>query len=428
MAVIRSIPRIMALDRALVRSTVIALDRGSVRTVDIDGRLHVALSNISKASVDPYYGYEIPGCDQLGLEPNRIYRMLRCPLELAKAASTFNNLPILSKHIPVSAEKPSKNFVIGSTGTDAAFVSPYLQNSSVIWDAQEIKEINARRKKDWSCGYYYTPSMEAGNFNGLPYDGVMRNIVGNHVALVDQGRAGPDVMVGDKMPRGLAMVRSRRSLMLNGALAAIIAPRLAADKALDLSSVLDNVTAKTRGEDTDALAASVLAIASPLIAADKALDVAMITGAIMAADMCKDDDMAEDDDDEADEDEADEDDKDVAAMAAKKAKMAKKKEAMAADRAVLRAEIFAESAAIRDAERAVAPFIGEVRTSHDSAASVYKLALDHAKIDLTGVDSSAFKALVSMLPKSKSSELALDNAPAGKSFDERFGKSNLVIS
>jgi hypothetical protein len=429
MAIIRSTLRSMAMDRAVVHPSVIALDRGSVRTVDVDGRLHVALSNISKASVDSYYGHEIPGYDKLGLEPNRIYRMFRCPLELEKAAPSFNNLPILSKHIPVSADKPMKGFVIGSTGTDAAFVSPYLQNSSVIWDAQEIKEINSRRKKDWSCGYYYTPSMEAGNFNGLPYDGVMRNIVGNHVALVDQGRAGPDVMVGDKMPRGLAMIKSRRALMLNGALAAIIAPRLAADKALDLSGVLGGVTAKTRGTDTDALAASVLAIASPLIAADQTIDLAIISGAIMAADMCKDeDDMAEDDDD-ADEDEDDDDDKSPAAMAARMAAKKKKKDEMAKDRATLRAEIFAEAAAIRDAERAVAPHIGEVRTAHDSAAAVYKLALDHAKIDLHGVDPTAYKALVSMLPKAKKDDLALDAAPAGsKSFDERFGASNLIIS
>jgi hypothetical protein len=32
---------------------------------------------------------------------------------------------------------------------------------------------------------------------GEKYDGVMRDIVGNHVALVKEGRAGADVVVGD---------------------------------------------------------------------------------------------------------------------------------------------------------------------------------------------------------------------------------------
>ena len=80
----------------------LAFDR-SARHVDVDGRLHVAASHISKAAVNPYYGREIPGADTLGLDPARVYQLLRDPEELAKAAPTFNNLPLLSKHVPVSA-------------------------------------------------------------------------------------------------------------------------------------------------------------------------------------------------------------------------------------------------------------------------------------------------------------------------------------
>lgn len=409
---------IIAMDRStIVRPPVIAFDRASVRTVDRDGRMHIALSNISKSTVDPYYGHEIPGYAELGLQPGKVYRLLRHADELKKAAPTFNNLPILSKHIPVSADKPEKEFVIGSTGTDARFSSPYLQNSAVVWDAGEIEEINAKRKKDWSCGYYYTPDMTPGNFNGLPYDGIMRDIVGNHVALVDQGRAGPDVMVGDTMPKGLRMLKSRRAIMLNGAFAAIIAPRLAADKALDLSGVLGDVTAASRGTDTDTLAAALLTAATPMIAADKALELGEITAAILAVDAAAEGD---DDDDEMAEDETDEE---------KAERLKKEAKAPAMDAATLRAEIFAEAGAIREAERAVAPFIGEVRTAHDSAASVYKLALDHAKVDITGVDPSAFKAMVSLLPRpDAAAPIALDHATVETSFNDRFGPSNLIAS
>ena len=410
---------IIAMDRALVRPATVAFDRASVRTVDQDGRLHVALSNISKATVSPYYGHEIPGYAQLGLSAGKIYKLLRCPEELKKAAKTFNNLPILSQHVAVSAAAPQQSMVIGSTGTDVKFSAPYLQNSAVIWVQSAIDDINAGRKKEWSCGYYYSPDMTPGNFNGLRYDGIMRNIVGNHVALVDQGRAGPDVMVGDAMPKGLRMKKSYRALMLNGAMAALISPRLAADKALDLAAVLGPVTAKTRGQDTETLGAAVLALAVPMLATDHALELADVTAAILAADAASDDD----DDMASDDDETDEE------KAARLKKEAAAKEKPAMDAAAIRTQVLAEAHAMREAERAVAPFIGEVRTAHDSAADIYKLALDHAKVDLTDVDPSAYKALVSMLPKATKAEpIALDRATVETSFNDRFGACNLIAS
>ena len=46
--------------------------------------------------------------------------------------------------------------------------------------------------------------MTPGDYQGEPYDGLMRDIVGNHVALVREGRAGADVVVGDMLPLSYA--------------------------------------------------------------------------------------------------------------------------------------------------------------------------------------------------------------------------------
>ena len=59
----------------------LAFDRASVRKLDDVGRLQVAVSNISKANVCPYYGREIPGWEELGLEPDKIYQLYRDPEE-----------------------------------------------------------------------------------------------------------------------------------------------------------------------------------------------------------------------------------------------------------------------------------------------------------------------------------------------------------
>jgi uncharacterized protein len=183
----------------------LALDRASARTFDADGRLHVAVANISKAAVNGYLGREIPNWQLLGLNADRIYQLFRDPDELAKAASTFNNLPLLSRHVPVDVSDHRPDLVVGSTGTDAKFAAPYLQNSLVIWTADAIEGVVSGKQRELSGAYRYHALMEPGTFDGLRYDGRMVEMVGNHVALVAEGRAGSDVVVGD------GALRSRRT-------------------------------------------------------------------------------------------------------------------------------------------------------------------------------------------------------------------------
>lgn len=179
-------------------SMALALDRESVREPDRDGRLRVKVSHISKATVNPYWGREIPDAERLGLDPNTKYFLLRDPEELAKAAPSFNDVQILRKHVPVNADDHQPDEVVGTTGTNAVFNDPYLDNSLMIWARDAIDRIESGEQCELSCGYHYRADMTPGVFKGQSYDGVMREIVGNHVALVKDGRAGPDVVVGDE--------------------------------------------------------------------------------------------------------------------------------------------------------------------------------------------------------------------------------------
>jgi uncharacterized protein len=178
----------------------LALDRaGGRRWYDEDGRLHYDVCNISKANVCVYLGNEIPDADRLGLNPEEGYFLLRDPDELAKAAPTFRNLPLLCKHVPVNAVDHHPELVVGATGSDAKFNSPYLQNSMVVWSAQSIDGVESGKRRELSSAYRYTVDMTSGRFEGVEFDGVMRNIVGNHVALIPDGRVGPDVAL-DGLP------------------------------------------------------------------------------------------------------------------------------------------------------------------------------------------------------------------------------------
>jgi hypothetical protein len=175
----------------------LAFDKSSVRRTDTDGRLFLETSRISKVGINPYWGREIPKYDELGLDPDKVYQVFRPPEELEKAAHTFNNIPILAIHTHVTAENPKKEVIIGSTGSTANFDGEYLNNGLGFWDAEYIEKIDSEEQRELSSSYRYIPILENGSYNGSPYDIKMTQIEGNHVALVVEGRAGPDVLVAD---------------------------------------------------------------------------------------------------------------------------------------------------------------------------------------------------------------------------------------
>lgn len=201
---------------ALVHSGPVAMafDRASVREKDADGRLHVAEANICAASVCPYFGHEIPDADSLGLDPDKKYMLLRDPEELAKpeTVASFNQLPILDEHIPVSAETHSFENTIGSTGSNATYEHPFIKASLVFWPQGAIDDIESNKKKELSPAYWYRADMTPGEYEGQRYDGVMRNVVANHLALVAEGRQGPAVVVGDAMNRDTEWSNLERAL------------------------------------------------------------------------------------------------------------------------------------------------------------------------------------------------------------------------
>jgi len=204
-----------------------AFDR-SHRSIDADGRLHVADCNISKANVCPYYGYEIPNHRALGLDANRIYRLYRDPQELARAADSFAGLPLLVRHVPVTAEQPARDSWAGCVGTSISFDGTYLRADRLsVWSQEAIDLVTSGAQQELSPSYRYRADMTPGVHPEYgAYDGVMRDIIGNHVAMVPEGRTGPDVRIEDHLPVELShMKRARRARLVQiAALAGITAP------------------------------------------------------------------------------------------------------------------------------------------------------------------------------------------------------------
>lgn len=195
------LPRPLVYDR-------LVLDKGSARRKDDNGFLHVSDCNISKAQVRQYYGGEIQAMTDkpLNLVSDKVYGMLCSAEELKKAAPSFANMPLLYSHKPISAEiladdKEKRKLIVGSLGTDVHFSNPYLKADIVVYAADAIQGIEDEAQRELSCGYRFDPVMDAGSLDGEAYDGVMKDISGNHVALVVEGRAGHDVTVSDEKPK-----------------------------------------------------------------------------------------------------------------------------------------------------------------------------------------------------------------------------------
>lgn len=424
----------------------LALDRASVRRIDDDGRLHVEITNISKANICPYNGSEIPGCEALGLDPNRVYHLLRDPAELAKAAPTFNNIPLLSEHVPVNAVDHHPELVIGSTGTDAVFQEPYLRNSLVAWAKQAIDDIESEKKKELSSAYRYDADMTPGTYQGEHYDGVMRNIVGNHVAIVSEGRAGPDVVVGDSKLEDRTMSKknllSSTAMVAKGALLAYLPPKLAADKKIDLTPILSAVNAKNWKASKAKIATDIKTGANGKLAKDATLDDLnllldkldpempaedmeansgtpaaskardeepksklreFLKGKLSEDDMKSCDEFMDDDQEAMDEDEEEkrkreEEEKRKAQDEEAKKDMVDKKgmdAALAAHGKKIEAATMARINAIHEAKEAVLPYVGKIAVAMDSAEAVYRTALESLGIDVAEVkELPALKAIL----------------------------------
>jgi hypothetical protein len=199
------------------------------RHYEENGQLRIERTPISKATVNPYYGREIPKAEELGLTPDRVYYLLRDPGELAKAAPSFKTKQLMFKHIAVSADDPKHLSIAGTIGSDVEFVAPYLMADMCVWDVEAIAGIETDTVRELSCSYSYRADMTPGMYEGQRYDGVMRDIQGNHVALVKSGRAGSDVMAADNE------LEKKMETKFGKALYAILcaaSPKLAADSAL----------------------------------------------------------------------------------------------------------------------------------------------------------------------------------------------------
>lgn len=182
-----------------------AEDRASARQYDGNGWFEVKGNPLSKVGIFPYSGRQL-GLD--GPEADRIFRVYRPAEELGHpdCIESFKLIPWVDNHtmigpnavetIPNALPAEAKG-VHGVVGEDVYFDNGVLYGNIKAF-SNSLAELIAAGKRELSAGYRCVYDMVSGVWNGQPYDCIQRNIRGNHLALVSQGRMGPDVAVMDR--------------------------------------------------------------------------------------------------------------------------------------------------------------------------------------------------------------------------------------
>ena len=111
------------------------------------------------------------------------------------ALLSLANLPVTLEHPPeLLTPDTCRQYQRGHTGSMVEYRSPFAVGFVTVTDREAIDAVKRGDAREVSVGYRVkfdaTPGVTP---DGQRYDGVQREISGNHVAIVRKGRAGPEV-------------------------------------------------------------------------------------------------------------------------------------------------------------------------------------------------------------------------------------------
>ena len=176
---------------------------GPTQSVTPEGFLlcqNVPLARTTERDGPMLYG---DGETQVSLGRDGLVRIDRSPEEVfrAETVASFNGKPVVDApgHPPEDVLPTNwRDYTVGvvtNPRRGQGIHDDCMVGDLLIWDQVAIDAIRAG-KREVSCGY------NCDYFELEPGRGLQRNIIGNHVALVDAGRCGPRCAIGDSASCG----------------------------------------------------------------------------------------------------------------------------------------------------------------------------------------------------------------------------------
>lgn len=108
----------------------------------------------------------------------------------ADSLESFALAPVTDDHPPSNLTAANaREYQRGAVGENVRRDGDHVRASLLVTDDDLIAKME-RGKSQVSCGYTCDVELTPGEWRGQPYDAVQRKIRGNHLAVVDRGRAG----------------------------------------------------------------------------------------------------------------------------------------------------------------------------------------------------------------------------------------------
>lgn len=163
------------------------------KTRDSDGALIVD-ARAARTGIQVYAGAEV---DRPDLERVTVFRGADEVFDKASLAS-FAHRPITVDHPPVPVDASNwKDYAVGQTADEVTANDIYVRVPLMVSDGNAINTVKSGKRElsvGYDCDLDWTPGITQ---DGVAFDARQRNIRVNHIAIVDRGRAGSNVRIGD---------------------------------------------------------------------------------------------------------------------------------------------------------------------------------------------------------------------------------------
>lgn len=112
-----------------------------------------------------------------------------------ESLASFAGKAVTLEHPPVLLDSENtKNYQIGFSGTEIVYDDGFVRAVMTVTDKEAIESIMRGDAREVSAGYKVSYDPTPGvTGSGENYDGIQTGIIGNHIAVVRRGRAGPQV-------------------------------------------------------------------------------------------------------------------------------------------------------------------------------------------------------------------------------------------
>lgn len=180
-------------------------------------------------------------------EDGTIHRELRLPEDVfaPESLKTYKGKPIILTHEAGEINKDNVHReIIGTVLSDGIRDGDNVRADIVIHDSDQLR----KGLRELSLGYDCDLEEKSGNWNGQPYDAVQHNIRINHLALVEEARAGHNARLNLDGKSNKGGIRKMRKKRVDGVAETLTQEQLEAAVAMYLAANGGDVGAGTQDE------------------------------------------------------------------------------------------------------------------------------------------------------------------------------------